>query len=262
MKAKAMKKIKIGIIGASGRMGRLIAEEIKTSQDCELACAIAHKDSKHLGQDLGGVAITASFDVLGACDAVVEFTKADSMIANARAAEKFKKPLVSGTSGASHAQMQELQNIAQVIPVFHALNMSLGVFVMNQLLSEAAKKLPPEFQIEIVETHHNKKLDAPSGTAFLFARSMAESRGLSEKDFCYGREGQTGARGDKEIGIHALRMGNVVGEHDVHFASPYERLQFTHRALNRAVFAKGALDAARWIIGKGPGLYGMKDRAK
>lgn len=254
-----MNKTKIAILGASGRMGQLIAAEVESHPSQELVAAIAHAGSKNLGRDLHGVKISDQLDILSRADVLIDFTNAAAMLDRAAIAVKLKKPFVSGTSGLDAAQMQKLREAAKIIPVFHALNMSQGVFVLNRLLRQAASMLGSDFQVEIVETHHTKKADAPSGTALLFARNIADARGQSESDFCYGREGMVGARPEKQIGIHAVRLPNVVGEHTVHFANDAERLEFTHRAVNRAVFAKGAVAAAQWILGKKPGFYGMAD---
>ncbi len=254
-----MKKIQIALLGASGRMGRMIAAEIQSSADLELCAAITRMGGSSVGQKLGAVEITDQIGAMHACDVAIDFAVAESMVEHARAAAQMKKPIVSGVSGYTPADYQELQKLSAQIPVFHALNMSRGVFVMNQLLAQAAKLLDADYQIEIAETHHNKKADAPSGTALLFARSVAASRGLDEKSFRFGRQGQVGARTPDEIGIHALRMGNVVGEHTVHFASANERLEFTHKASDRSLFARGAIDAARWLVRQKPGFYGMKD---
>jgi 4-hydroxy-tetrahydrodipicolinate reductase len=176
------------------------------------------------------------------CDVAIDFSVPDAAAVHAKLAAVARKPFVCGVTGMGEAQQRLLQDAAKHTAIFYSANMSRGVFVLNHLMREAAQMLGPEYEIEIAEAHHNKKADAPSGTALVLARTVAKARGLKDSDFVYGREGQTGERAQNKIGIHALRMGDIVGEHTGYFAAPYERLELTHRATNRAVFARGALD--------------------
>ena len=167
---------------------------------------------------------------------------------------------MSGTTGLSAADFAVLEEAAARIPLLHAPNMSVGIQLLLRLVEETARALGPGFDVEITEVHHRHKKDAPSGTALRLAETVAGALGRDlAKDGRYGREGQVGARTAEEIGVLALRGGDVVGEHTVHFFGEGERIELTHRASNRGAFATGALRAARWIVGKAPGVYVMQD---
>jgi 4-hydroxy-tetrahydrodipicolinate reductase len=193
-------------------------------------------------------------------DVVIDFSSASatgSLLESCRAAGK---PIVIGTTGHDDAHRQAIEETAHEIGVVFAANFSVGVNALFWLTREAARILGPAFDLEVVEMHHRLKKDAPSGTARRLAEILAEARGLDyARDAVHGRQGLVGERGPQEIGVHAIRGGDVVGEHTVLFAGTGERLELTHRASSRETFAAGALRAAEWLIGQPPGLYDMED---
>lgn len=261
--------IRLIVCGAAGKMGRRILDmAFHDPQKFRVVGAIERKGHPDLGRDLGTLAglppVRASLvsdlgTVLGPAAVVVDFTRPESAMNHARLCRSKKTPIVIGTTGIDPAQRKMLQTYARVIPILLAPNMSAGVNVMFKFAAEAAKRLAG-YDAEIVETHHRHKVDAPSGTALKLGEAVAEARGLSfDKVARYERHGQTGARGEGEIGLQSLRAGDVVGDHTVMFAGPGETLEITHRAHSRDVFAHGALRAAQWIDGRKPGLYDMAD---
>lgn len=193
-------------------------------------------------------------------DVVLDFTLPEATIGHARACADAEVPLVIGTTGLGAEHQAALEEAARRIPVVYAPNTSVGIFLLTELVRQAAAMLGDAFDVEIVEAHHRAKKDAPSGTAWQLARAAAEVLGRDlEIDGCFGRKGETGPRPIREIGVHTIRGGDVVGEHTVYFLGSGERLELTHRASSRETFARGAVRAARWVVGKAPGLYGMKD---
>lgn len=234
------------INGAKGRMGQAL-----------LACAA--EDS--------GLCVAAAIDAgddfaaaLPGCDAVIDFTHAPATAAVAEACANAKKILVIGTTGHSDADRARIAASAKAIPIVYAPNFSVGVNTLFWLTRKAAEILGPDFDLEVVEMHHRLKKDAPSGTARRLAEILAEVRGLSYgTDVRHGREGMPGERTRAEIGMHAIRGGDVVGDHTVIFANTGERVELTHKASSRDTFAKGALRAAKWAQGRAPGLYDMQD---
>lgn len=242
-----MKPISICVIGPNGRMGKQIIAAVQNDARFALAGTVSRASLANDKQNLSKA------------DLVIEFTRAESTGDWAKLCAEYKKPLVSGTTGLNDAQFASLKEAAKAIPIFHANNMSKGVFVAQQLVAQAAKLLNADYAVEIVETHHSKKVDAPSGTALNLAKAAADARGLDKSKYIYGREGQTGVRPADQIAIHTLRGGDVIGEHQVYFLGNQERLEITHRSLNRDLFAGGALDAAAWLLQQKPGLYGMAD---
>jgi 4-hydroxy-tetrahydrodipicolinate reductase len=191
---------------------------------------------------------------------LIDFSTAESTARHAAAAAELGVALVIGTTGLAPAQQAAVDAAAKRVAVLQAPNFSLGVNLLFRIAREVARALGEDFDVGIVEAHHNQKADAPSGTALGLARAVAEGLGRdADEAMVHGRQGRPGPRARKEIGMHALRMGSVVGEHTAHFASPYERLELTHRAESRVVFAAGALRAAKWIAGKPAGRYTMDD---
>lgn len=236
---------RIGIIGSEGRMGQAIAA-ILADAGHELAGGI----------DQGGdpAAIAAKADVL------VDFSSPHALEANLDAAMAAGVPIVIGTTGLEERHHWLIDSAAQSIPVLQTGNTSLGVTLLAHLVRQAAASLGEDWDIEIVETHHRMKVDAPSGTALLLGEAAAKGRGLAlESNSERGRDGITGKRAVGAIGFASLRGGTVAGEHSVHFLSDNERLTLSHSAENRTIFAKGALRAALWLIGQKPGRYGMAE---
>ncbi len=234
------------IAGAKGRMGQAL-----------LNCA----------PRLGGFQVAGQLDLgddLWLCilkaDVVIDFTFHEGTVPLARICAANKKAMVIGTTGHTEAEQQELQRISKQIPMVWASNYSTGVNVLFWLTRKATETLGPNFDVEIVEMHHRMKKDAPSGTARSLAQVVAETRRLNPAEALrHGREGLTGERPSAEIGIHSLRGGDVVGDHTVVFASDGERLELTHKASSRDTFAAGALRAAKWVVGRPPGIYDMQD---
>ncbi len=260
--------IKVCIAGAAGRMGQRLIALTREDDELELAYALEYSGHPWIGKDVGvvsglgetGVKLARSICPNCDIDVVIDFTLPDPTITTAEAASAQGKALVIGTTGLDGSQKTRLAECAKRVPMIHAPNFSVGVNMLFKAASLVAKTLGSEYEVEIVEAHHNQKVDAPSGTAFGLAEHIAEALGKDlEKDAVYGREGQTGVRPKGQIGIHALRMADVVGEHTAYFAIGGERLELTHRASSRDTFARGALRAAKWLVAgkKGPGQYRM-----
>jgi 4-hydroxy-tetrahydrodipicolinate reductase len=194
---------------------------------------------------------------LDECDLVVEFAHPSATAKYARGAAEAGRAFLSGTTGLDSAARAALEGASRVVPVFHSPNMSPGVAVLARFAAEAARRLGPGYDVEIIESHHRGKADAPSGTALKLAEAVSEAMGGAR--LVHGREGRTGPRGRDEIGIHAVRAGEIVGQHTVLLAGPGEWIELTHCALSRACFAEGAVRAVRFLISAPPGLYGMAD---
>ena len=252
--------MKIGIAGCTGRMGQLLVKEIGIAPDLYLAGGIT-RDKENLPTNVP--ILKDAEDLFAVSDIVIDFTAPDSSVRNAHIAAAIGKPLIIGTTGISESQMKEIKDCATSTPILFTPNASLGVNVMMEMVREVATKLGSEFAIEICEAHHNKKVDAPSGTALALGKSAAEGRGIPfSTNAVYDRHGHTGTRSENEIGFSVIRGGDIVGEHTVYFIGQGERLELTHRATDRALFAKGALQAARWLITQPAGFYGMRDFLK
>lgn len=261
--------IRVVVSGAAGRMGRQVITAI--AEDDEMAVSGALEAPKHpsLGSDAGGLAglpdngviITDDIEeAFGDADVVVDFSGPRSAVAAIAEAAKRKMPAVSGTTGLSDQDIEKVRTFAKKIPIILTPNMSVGVNLLFALSDEVARVLGDEFDVEIIEAHHNQKVDAPSGTA----RRLFEivSRALERDPLevgVYGRQGMVGKRPAGEIGIHAVRAGDIVGEHTVLFASEGERIELVHRLTSRMSLARGAVRAARWVGGRPPGLYDMQD---
>ncbi len=246
--------IRIVICGALGRMGRMVAAEIEGEQDLELTGAV---EARGVSGALLGIDVTESLgDVIGGCDVVVDFTNPEAALEHIKECAGAGVAAVVGTTGLSESQLGAARAAGSEIPLLIAPNMSLGVNLMFRTVEEVARALKG-FDPEIVEIHHNKKKDSPSGTAARLAEALERVR--PELERVHGREGMLGARKANEIGVHSLRGGDVVGEHTVIFAGEGERFEITHRAHSRRTFARGAIQAVRFIVGKPPGLYTMSD---
>ena len=241
-----MTSLKLLINGAKGRMGQALIACAAADSEVEVAAQV------DVGDDLGSA--------LPECQAVVDFTHADATPAVAQMCEQAAKILVIGTTGQDGPGRRCVENSARKIPIVFAPNFSVGVNTLFWLARKTAEILGPDFDLEILEMHHRLKKDAPSGTARRLAEILSEIRGLSyENDLRHGRVGMVGERTKTEIGMHALRGGDVVGDHTVVYASPGERVELTHRASSRETFAKGALRAVKWAQHQPAGLYDMQD---
>lgn len=260
--------IKLAISGAAGRMGRRLLALSDQDEGFELVQAIEWSGFPELGENINLRAKTASRakdvawtgELAPGADVLVDFSSPENAVRNAERAVELNTRMVIGTTGLQMKQVDALNAAAEKIPVLFAPNFSLGVNLMFRLAAEAAKVLGDDYDIEIVEAHHNQKMDAPSGTALGIASVVARELGRDlDADLVHGRSGQVGKRTPKEIGMHALRMGSVTGKHTIYFCSEHECFEITHSAQSRDVFAAGALRAAKWIIGQKPGLYDMQD---
>lgn len=257
------------IPGAAGRMGRMLVRTIAESGDLRLGAAMEHAGHSLLGRDAGevaevspnGVAITADLaTALAAADVVIDFTAPDATVNHLDQYVAAQKPIVIGTTGFSAEQRAAVVRAAERLPILLSANMSLGVNLLAELVAQAARALPAHYDAEIVELHHRLKKDSPSGTAVLLGDALARARETTLDAVAkHGREGLVGARPTGEIGMHAVRGGDVVGDHTVYFLGPGERLELSHRASTRQTFALGALAAARWMHQRPAGLYSMKD---
>jgi len=263
----AVEPLAVAVAGAAGRMGQTLVAMLAEDEVLRLACALEHGQHPHLGQDSGvlagvaanGVPLQAdcgdsSFEVL------IDFSGAGAVLSNLRLCRDRGCALVLGSTGWGEEVHAELQAAASAIPIVCAPNMSAGVNVLFGLLKIAAKTLGLEADIEITEAHHRQKKDAPSGTALRMGEILAAARGQILEDCAvYGRHGDDVPRLPGQIGFSVLRSGNLVGEHTVRFTTDAEEVEIGHRAFSRSCFAGGALSAARWLRGRGPGLYGMEE---
>jgi len=260
--------LKISIAGASGRMGHMLIEAVLASGDCALAGALDVAGSPALGQDAGaflgrltGVTVTDSLRTgLAGADVLIDFTRPEGTLAHLAVCRELGVRAVVGTTGFTPAQKAELAAHARQLALVLAPNMSVGVNVMLRLLDQAARALGEGYDIEVLETHHRHKVDAPSGTALAMGEVLAKARGVDlAAQGVFSRHGHTGERPAGAIGFATLRGGDIVGEHTVLFAGTGERIEITHKSGSRANYAEGSLRAARFVAGRGPGLYGMND---
>lgn len=249
----------ICIAGAAGRMGRMIAA-LSEAEGFSVTGALEAPGLACLGESYHGTVITDDLvKALEGAQVVIDFALAKGIEKRVETYAELGVPAVIGTTGVDEAGLAAIASASEKIPLIHAANFSLGVNLLGALLKEAAAVLDETYDCEIVEMHHNKKKDAPSGTALFLAGKVEEGRKIGREKEIFGRSGQMGERPKGEIAIHALRGGDVVGDHTVVFAAEGEMVEFTHRATSRANFAKGALRAARFLIGKKAGIYTMSD---
>jgi 4-hydroxy-tetrahydrodipicolinate reductase len=255
--------IKVGVTGAAGRMGNLIAKLVLEDKDLKLVGVTERKDSPLIGKEFAeGVKFYSSIrDFPEKPDVVIDFTVPQATLGLLKDAEDLRIALVVGTTGFSDEERKRIEEVSEKIPVVFSPNMSLGVNLLFKLVAEVTEVLKDKgYDIEIFEIHHRFKKDAPSGTAVKLAEIIAEKLGKNLDDIAvYGRKGIVGERKPDELGVLSARMGDVVGDHTVFFATLGERLELTHRATSRETFARGAVVAAKWVAGRKPGLYTMFD---
>ena len=259
----------IVITGASGRMGRMLIKTVTDSDQARLVGAVERKGHDWIGQDVGeamggqalGVKVTDdSLEAFSQAQMVIDFTAPDATLEFAALAAQARCVHVIGTTGMTDEQIAALEPASRHAVIVRAGNMSLGVNLLVQLTKKVAAVLDEDFDIEVIEGHHHHKVDAPSGTALMLGEAAAEGRGVKLADVAdRGRDGITGVRKRGDIGFHAIRGGDIVGEHDVLFATPGERIVLRHLASDRAIYARGALRAALWGLGKTSGQYDMVD---
>ncbi|MCC1480354.1 4-hydroxy-tetrahydrodipicolinate reductase [Roseibaca sp. Y0-43] len=260
---------KIAVFGVSGRMGQMLVREIDAASGASLSAAVERAGHDWIGQDLGrmmggaarDLVVTDDIDAaLAASDVIIDFTAPAATVALARRAADAGVAHVIGTTGFDDDDLAALAEIGTRGHIVRAGNMSLGVNLLVTLARQVAAALGEEFDVEIVEAHHRHKVDAPSGTALMLGEAVAQGRGVNLSDVAdRGRDGITGARREGAIGFHAIRGGDFIGEHDVIFAGPGERVTLRHVASDRALFARGAVRAAMWLEGRAPGEYSMLD---
>lgn len=261
--------MKIGIVGCAGRMGRMLVKAVHDTEGAELAGGSEQPGSEFITQDpavLAGMPESGleimddPAGVFALSDVVVDFSSPDATVTHARLADELGVALIPGTTGLDTSQQAEIEQAAKSVPIVQAANYSVGVNVLQILTEQAARMMGDEFDIEVLEMHHRHKVDAPSGTALALGQAAANGRGVDlEKVSQRVRDGITGERTRGDIGFATLRGGMVVGDHTVMFASDDERIELTHKASDRGLFAKGAIRAALWTEGKDPGLYSMRD---
>lgn len=261
--------VKIVVIGAAGRMGQAIIRAARNAPGVSIVGAVDVPGCPATGNDSGqtagikpnGVVISSNLEAVASeADVLIDFSFHESAPRHAAIAARLRKPLIIGTTGLTEPERAELARAAQSVPVVQAPNMSIGVNLLFSLVRKAAAVLGVNYDVEIVEMHHRLKKDAPSGTALRLGECVAEGRGQRFREVAvHGREGQVGERPVGQIGMHALRGGDTIGDHTVTFAVEGERVEFTHKASTRDAFATGALRAAEWALGRPPRLYDMQD---
>jgi len=260
--------MRIAIAGVNGRMGRVLAEAVSQTENCELSAATVRRGSSLLGVDVGELCGLGHLDVstsdslssqIDNFDVLIDFTLPEASMAHIADCVAGKRAMVIGTTGLSEADLEILNKAALQIPIVFAPNMSVGVNLCLKLLQVAASVLNQDTDIEIIEAHHRHKIDAPSGTALAMGQVIADVLQRDLKQCAvYGRQGRTGERDSNTIGFETIRAGDIVGEHTVMFAGIGERVEITHKASSRMTFAKGAVRAAMWLKDRKPGLYSMQ----
>lgn len=262
-----MSQLKAVIAGVSGRMGRALLESVAQDAGCVLHGALDRTGGQAVGQDASlfgakpGVRIADDIAAaMSGADVLVDFTRPEATLSYLEACRKARINIIIGTTGFEAAGQAAIEQAAQEIGIVFAPNFSVGVNLLMQLAETAARVLNEGYDIEIIEAHHRHKVDAPSGTALGIGQAVAGALGRDLKSCAvYGREGVTGERDPATIGFATVRGGDIVGDHTLMFAGVGERVELTHKASSRATFAQGALRAAKWLQGKGPGLYDMRD---
>lgn len=235
--------IKLGVLGAGGRMGRRIIELAGEDKDFKVMLALERLGHPVIGKEMGAIKVSSSADGIFLVDAAVDFTLSEAALENLNYVLKYKKPLVLGTTGFKDDGIDKIKEAAKSIAIVFSPNMSIGVNLLFGLAGELAQKLGSAYDIEIVEAHHKAKKDAPSGTAKKMAQAIADATG-------------------RNITVHAIRAGDIIGDHMIVYAGNQERIEIKHQAHSRDVFAIGALRAAKWVVNRSPGLYSMQDVLK
>lgn len=260
---------RIAVLGASGRMGRAVIQAASSHVAARVGAAIERPGYPDAGQDAGqlaglpanGVKVVTGIDAaLADFDVLIDFTRPDATLAALPLCVAHGKAMVIGTTGISAEQQAQIEAAAQQIAIVKAGNFSIGVNLCLSLLEQAARVLAADYDIEVIEAHHRHKVDAPSGTALMLGEAAARGAGRDLKDCAvYERYGHTGARDRQTIGFSTIRGGDVVGDHTVMFLGEGERIEITHKASSRTIFANGAVRAATWLAGRPAGLYSMRD---
>ena len=263
-----MNKIKIAIVGASGRMGRMLIEAALKDEGVQLVSAIDQPGTSAIGKDAGelvgmpcGVLVTTDVEAgIAKADCLIDFTRPEGTLDHLDACQRHKVAMVIGTTGFDEESKQVIAEVAKQIPVVFAPNMSVGVNVIFKLLDTASRILAEGYDVEIVEAHHKLKIDAPSGTALRMGEVVAQALGRDLKQCAvYGREGVTGERDPSTIGFATVRGGDIVGDHTVMYCGTGERVEISHKAGSRMPYALGSMRAARFLASKQSGLFDMQD---
>jgi len=259
--------LRVAVNGAAGRMGKMVIRAVHEDDGCEVTCAVEREDHPAVGRDsgveagVGELGIKIETQLRAEADVAVDFSEPTASLNCALTAASYQLPLVIGTTGHSAQQVETIgHEVAARVPVLLSPNMSVGVNVLFKLVAEAVSALKEGYDVEIVEVHHRHKKDAPSGTAKKLAQIVCETLGWSPQEaLIHGRDGGVGERPIRQVAVHAVRGGDIPGDHTVLLAGDGERIELTHRAGNRTIFARGALTAAKALVGKRPGLYAMQD---
>lgn len=258
---------KVVLSGASGKMGCEIVRALQGEHDLVLAGAMGHENSKALGKDVGQLAGVGELSIpvtdragIGPFDILIDFSRPEAIAENMELCVERGAAMLVGTTGLDALDSERISSAARHIPVLYAANTSIGVNLCAVLVETAARALGDAYDIEIMEAHHRHKVDAPSGTALFLGEAAATGRGLAMPDCgVFTREGTTGPREDGTIGFSTVRGGDIAGEHTVLYVGERERIEITHRAMDRRIFVNGALRAAKWLVSRPRGLYGMQD---
>lgn len=261
--------VKIGVIGAGGRMGRMLIQAVAQNPNTTLSAGIERTGSSLVGVDAGELVNLTKMDVklvddlstvIDNIDVLIDFSLPEATATNVQLCTEKGVNMVIGMTGLNAEQTATLHKACEKIAIVYAGNYSTGVNLSLKLLEMASKAFGETADVEIIEAHHKHKIDAPSGTAYMMAQAVANARGQNLEDVAiYGREGQTGKRQAGSIGIHAIRGGEIVGDHTVMFIADGEVVEITHKARERMTFATGAVRASEWVYGKSQGLYDMQD---
>ncbi|MEM7617259.1 MAG: 4-hydroxy-tetrahydrodipicolinate reductase [Pseudomonadota bacterium] len=261
--------MKIGIIGCTGRMGRVLLNEIFVSKQVNLSGGTVKNNDPYLGKDISDILHIEDINIkisndnlqlIKNSDAVIDFTNVETSLQIAKLTAQFSKIHVCGTTGFDNDQMHKLTEFAKDCRIVWSSNMSIGINLLNNLVEQVAATLDDNYEIEIVEMHHNKKIDAPSGTALTLGKYAAKGRNINFDDNkCMARDGIIGQRPANQIGFSTIRGGDVIGDHTVIFSGPGERIELTHKASNRTIYARGAIKACLWAMLQNNGLYNMSD---
>jgi len=248
--------VKVAIAGAGGRMGRTLIDAVQADRDLTLVSAIDVSGSPAVGSQIGGLKVTSDLGAIDKADVLIDFTRPEGTLKHL----EYAKAMVIGTTGFTEEDKGAIAEAAKRIPIVMAANFAVGVNAVYKLAESAARILGDDYDVEIVEAHHRHKVDAPSGTALHLGQIVAQAMGRElEKNAVFGRKGDLGERKPKQIGFHAIRGGDIVGEHTVIFAGAGERVEVTVRSQSRTTYAQGALRAVKFLKGRAPGLYGMGD---
>ena len=264
-----MGQLAVGIIGANGRMGMMTIEAVIDDPKASIGGGLVRQNSPMVGRDIGSIvgrdpiAVAATHDiakVFSGSDVIIDFSLPDAFTEILSMAVKTSTPIVIGTTGLTKKQEDTIKDAARTIALVYASNTSLGINLLFAIIEQISRALPTDFDIDILDFHHNKKIDAPSGTALSLGEAAAKGRDMNFYEVAkLSREGEVARRPSGEIGFAALRGGNVIGEHTVIFAGAGERLEVAHKTSGREIYAAGALRAAHWVYNQPNGLYSMRD---